>query len=314
MLDILIKTVLACIALFGALDAQAVDIAQQGKKPEYDHSLCARASQKPQTWQPGTPDERLVQKLIQYRPDAQIDGLLSLVHEDVMWWARLGGTMDIVALARAFHESNHTVDLQLTRCNGNSAAYFFQGRPYVTDLTRGSVPPYAIASEEIPPAFKSQPLGRYGAYFERTRPLPGNDLTILVDELNAHITGARLEVALAGSPLYAEAIKSGKYQSYDGNIEGVADFMLYFLAYTKAVKHREPGAYQRIKTSPLFLAHVQRLWSAAENVLNDARPYTTENGGMYLLSRDTLDAVYSDQYISALDDLGIRHASSIRSK
>ncbi|MEV4782391.1 hypothetical protein [Burkholderia sp. LMU1-1-1.1] len=265
-------------------------------------------------WRPERQDEKLVRDLSDHQATAQIRGLLSLVSEDVMWWIRMGDAIDIVSLPRAFHESNHTVDLQLTQCQGNNASYYFDGRTYTTNLKRGSVPPFVIAAEKIPKVFKSRPLGRYSNYFERTRPLPGNDLTILVDELNAYLTGAELEVNLADTHLYRDAVKSEKYQSYDGNIEGAADFMLYILCYLKAVKEKNPEAYLRIKGSDQFVAHVQRLWRKAEKVFNEARPYATQNGGIYFIDQSVLDTIYSEGYITELRELGIQPGSMINIK
>jgi hypothetical protein len=296
------------------LQRQVFVLSRQGEKPAYESVLCTRIAQGVREWQPKSSDEKAVKNIIRHKSSAQLNGLLLFLGENVMWWTRIDNEVDIVTLPRAFHESNHAIDLQLTSCNDNKAAYFFNGQVYVTDLLHGSVPPYTIAAEKIPTIVKSQPLGRYVNYFERTRPAPGNDLTILVDELNAYLTGAQLEVVLADTYLYGDAVKSGKYRSYDGNIEGTADFMLYLLSYLKAVKEKSPDSYLKIKNSPLFLAYLQRLWSAAERVLIDAKPYATENGGIYYINRNVLDAIYSESYIAELDKLEMRHVSAIQMK
>lgn len=296
------------------LQRQAFTLSRQGEKPAYDNKLCMRVAQGAREWQAKSQDEIAVKNIIRHKSSAQLNGLLSFLGEDVMWWTRVDNEVDIVTLPRAFHESNHLIDLKLTSCYKNKATYFFNGQAYVTDLLHGSIPPYTIAAEKLPAIVKSQPLGRYSNYFERIGSAPGNDLTILVDELNAYLTGAQLEVALADTYLYGEAVKSGKYSSYDGNIGGTADFMLYLLSYLKAVKEKSPDSYLKIKNSSLFIAQVQRLWSAAEKILMDAQPYTTENGGIYYVDQKILDAIYSRSYISALDQLGVTHVSAIQMK
>ncbi|MGK5024648.1 hypothetical protein [Janthinobacterium sp. RB2R34] len=296
------------------LQRQTLTLSRQGEKPTYDSKLCMKIAQGTKEWQPKNPDEKSVKNIILHKSSAQLNGLLSFIGEDVMWWARIDNEVNIGTLPRAFHESNHVIDLQLTSCNDDRATYFFNGQAYVTDLLHGSIPSYTIAAEKIPEKIKRQPLGRYPTYFERARPAPGNDLTILVDELNAYLTGAQLEVALADTYLYGEAIKSGKYRSYDGNIAGTADFMLYLLSYLKSVEEKSPDSYLKIKNSPLFIAHVQRLWTAAERVLMDAKPYATENGGIYYVDQNVLDVIYSGSYISELDKLGLPHVSAIQMK
>lgn len=298
-----------------ALSATASDLqpplSPQGKKPVYDRDLCTKLTQGVDRRQPTRPDEQATLQYINEISSRQLSGLWSLANKDVMWWIRFGPELDIVSIARAFHETNHTVDLELTKCNENSAAYYFDGQSYRTELKRGSIPPYTIAGTQIPAVLKSQPLGRYHIYFERDRVFRGNDLTILLDELNAHLTGAEVELALAKTPLYTDIAKSGKYKSYDGNIEGMADFMFYILCYLKAVEKISPESYKVIRNSPLFISHVQRLWTASERVLDKSGTYSIKNGGWYYISRDLIATIYSKDFIHELDKLGIRHASEV---
>lgn len=306
----------ACLVLQS--QARAIDVPQRyssimiapaGPKPKYDAGLCIEANQNSPSRQGKLQDEAAIRALVTGIPSDHAKRLLSLVGDDVMWWVRTSRSAGLLSLPTAFHEANHTLDFQLSDCNGNKAAYFFEGKTYVTDLVRGTVPPYAIAGEKIPAKFKSHPLGRYATYFLRTQPLPGNDFTTLLDELNAYVGAGQLEVKLATTPLYLE-LKEAKITGFDGNIGGVADFMLYTLCYLQAVREVNPQAYTRIKNRPLFMAHLQRLWSASERLLENASPFTTAKGGLFQLGPDTLEAVYSPAFIGELDKLSIRHKRS----
>jgi hypothetical protein len=170
------------------------------------------------------------------------------------------------------------------------------------DLARGSTPPYNIAAEKIPAQVKARPLGRYQPYFVRMQFVPGNDVTTLLDEFNAYVAAAQLEIDFATTPLYREMIGT-----FDGNIGGIADFMLCTLCYLKAVKEKDHQAYQRIKQSPRFIAHLQRLWSEGERILSSAQPYSANQGGHFQIDQVVLDAVYSEALISELDRLSVQH-------
>ncbi|MGK5034990.1 hypothetical protein [Janthinobacterium sp. LB3P118] len=146
------------------LQRQAFTLSRQGEKPAYNSKLCMKIAQGAKDWQPKSPDEKAVKNIIHHKSSAQLNGLLSFIGEDVMWWTRIENEVDIVTLPRAFHESSHVIDLQLTSCNDNKAAYFFNGQVYVMDLLHGSIPSYTIAAEKIPAVIKSQPLGRYSTY------------------------------------------------------------------------------------------------------------------------------------------------------
>lgn len=296
----------AALVLFLGLqlssEAYAAALAEPGPRPQYDESLCARAASPGSTWKARTSDEKALEALIEPIKSAHANRLISLAGDEVMWDIRAFGEISISTVPTGIHEANHIVDFLLSACNGQRATYVFAGQTYVTDLVRGSTPPYRIAAEKIPASIKARQLGRYAPYFERTRPLPGDDITTLMDEFNAYAGGAQLEIDLAATPLYREIAGA-----FDGNIGGTADFMLYTLCYLKAVNEKDPRAYQRIKQSPLFVAHLQRLWADAERVLAAAQPYLQKRGGLYQLDQETLDVIYSEAYIAELDKLSVRH-------
>jgi len=288
---------LFCLAQQAAL--HAASLAEPGPRPRYDASLCARVSP---AWRPKAPDEAALNDLLKRAPSAQITRLLDMAGDEIMWWMRSLGETTMSSVPTAFHEANHVVDFQLSACNANLATYVFAGQTYVTDLARGSTPPYTIAADKIPAAFKARPVGRYQPYFVRNKPMPGNDFTTLVDEFNAYVAAAQLEIDFAATPLYRELPGT-----FDGNIGGIVDFMLYIECYLKVVGERDPQAYLRIKQSPLFVAHLQRLWSDGESILKSAQPYSAKQGGMFQIDQEILDTVYSEAYISELDKLSVNH-------
>jgi hypothetical protein len=235
---------------------------------------------------------------------AGVRPLFRAAQPQVMWWIRKSASMDLQALLTAFHEANHMLDFALSACHGNRAVFHFRGEVHVTDYVRGQAPAFALAALDIPAAIKAQPNGRYAVYFGNPNVNRG-DFFPLIDELNAHVAGAEFEVAVAGTPLYRET--AARVNSINGNIGGMADFMLYTAAYLKALRASDPQAWQRLIARKAMMAHVQRLWSAAETVLVQAAALAPERGGMYQYPAATLEAVYAPALTAALDAAGIRH-------
>jgi hypothetical protein len=73
------------------------------------------------------------------------------------------------------------------------------------------------------------------------------------------------------------------------------------------VREHDVQAYSKIRSSPLFVAHLQRLWTEGERVLAAAAPLSTKHGGLFKIDVDVLDLVYSQRYVDELDRLSIRH-------
>ncbi len=235
---------------------------------------------------------------------ASVRPLFNAAQPQVMWWIRQAGTMDLQALLTAFHEANHMLDFALSACHGNRAVFHFRGQVHVTDYQRGQAPPFAMAAAEIPEHIKAQPGGRYAVYFGNPNIYRG-DFFPLIDELNAHVAGAELEVALADTPAYRDM--AARANSINGNIGGMADFMLYTVAYLKALRASDEGAWRRLVARKAMMAHVQRLWSAAEAVLAQAAPLAPEHGGLYQYPAAALEAAYAPALLAELDAAGIRH-------
>ncbi|UGQ47798.1 hypothetical protein [Massilia endophytica] len=251
-----------------------------------------------------TPDSAAVQALADSPQFASMQPLFDAARPQVMWWIRHAGAINLQSVLTAFHEANHMLDFALSDCHKGKAVYFFRGRTYVTDYQRGEAPAFSIAASEIPARFKTA-LGRYAVYFGDPGVYRG-DFFPLIDELNAHVGGAEFELAAAATPLYREL--AGQVNAIDGNIGGMADFMLYTVSYLKALRKSDPEAYRLLASRRTALEHVQRLWSAAEAVLEKAVHLAPERGGIYRYPAEALKAVYSPDMLGELDAIGIRHA------
>lgn len=113
-------------------------------------------------------------------------------------------------------------------------------------------------------------------------------------------------IAAAGTPLYREF--AATIDSIDGNIGGMADFMLYTQSYLKALRKQDPEAYRLLLARRKAMEHVQRLWTAAEALLQKAVAFAPERGGIYRYPAETLKAVYSPAMLDELDAAGIQYA------
>jgi hypothetical protein len=235
---------------------------------------------------------------------ASVRPLFNAAQPQVMWWIRKAASMDLQSLLTAFHEANHMLDFALSACHGNRAVFHFRGEIHVTDYVRGQAPGFVLAAGEIPENIKAQHNGRYAVYFGN-RNVNRGDFFPLIDELNAHVAGAEFEVAIADTPVYREMAQ--RANSINGNIGGMADFMLYTGAYLKALRASDPGAWRRLVARKKMMAHVQRLWTAAEAVLAKAAPLAPEHGGLYQYPTAALEAAYAPALLAELEAAGIRH-------
>lgn len=237
---------------------------------------------------------------------ASVRPLFLAAQPQVMWWIRKAESMDLQAVLTAFHEANHMLDFALSACHDNRAVFYFRGEVHVTDYARGQAPAFAMAAREIPDELKQQPDGRYAVYFGNRNVYRG-DFFPLIDEFNAHVAGAEFEVAIAGTPLYRDM--AARANSINGNIGGMADFMLYTVAYLKVLRADDPAAWRRLVARKAMMAHVQRLWTAAEAVLVQAAPLAPEKGGLYQFPTLAVKAVYRPAMLAELDAAGIRYTA-----
>ena len=224
-----------------------------------------------------------------------------------MWWVRADSVVDMLSLGAAVHETNHKIDSTLRNiCNTDGLARFFaQGQVYVTDLNRNDrLANYSIAGEAYPAALKSSRSLRYDGYITASSSSSGNDLSILLDELNAYTGGANLEVKLYSSPTYAYLTTRA-----DSDIGGMADFMLFLQSYLKAARLNYPTSYAKLETQARTKAFMQFAWTRAETVLAAAYPYSNVAAASNpaLVPLDVVKAVYSAPFLQELDMLGITH-------
>ena len=225
-----------------------------------------------------------------------------------MWWLRSGSTsVDMLSLGAAVHETNHKIDSTLRNlCNTDGLArYFAEGQVYVTDISRNDkLANYSIAGETYPTSLKSSRGLRYDLYVTAAASSSGNDLSILLDELNAYTGGANLEVKLFSNPTYSTLTTRA-----DADAGGMADFMLFLQAYLQAARLNHPATYTTLQAQVRTKAFIQFAWTRAERVLAAAYPYSTaaSSNNAARIPVDVLRAVYSGEFLRELDLLGIVH-------
>jgi hypothetical protein len=293
---------LSCCIVGGAA-AQALPL--PGPQPVHGPADCAPFESKAAIGVSAS-DARLL-KAMPALASPQAARLRASVGADLAWWLRRQGAINVSTVPTAFHEANHAIDIALSECHAGKAVYVFNGINYPTELVRGSTAPYVVAAAAVPSAFRSGSSARYQTYMVGTPNRAVNDFSTLLDEFNAYVGAAAIEVELARTPLYGRFRAEGN-AALDGNIGGAADLMLYVLSYLKVVRTAHPDSYAKIRNSPLLLAHLQRLWTAADAMLASAAPYSSEKGGLYVYPIAALVAVRSPAYLGELDRLHITHS------
>ena len=225
-----------------------------------------------------------------------------------MWWVRSNGNaVDMLSLGAAVHETNHKIDSALRNiCNTDGLARFFSnGQVHVTDISRNDIlANYSIAADAYPATLKFSRSFRYDTYVTAAALSSGNDLSILLDELNAYSGGASLEAKLFSSPTYAALTTRA-----DADTGGMADFMLFLQAYLKAVRQNSPVTYTKLQAQTRTKAFIQFAWTRAETILIAVYPYSTAAaaGNPVRIPLDVIRAVYSAEFLQELDMLGISH-------
>lgn len=256
---------------------------------------------------PATPSVQAMDEVLAQSKLASAIHLNRLAPAELQWWLSVHTLPDmppfgLQAVTLAVHETIHRVSAAATACNGGLASYYFDGQAWPTELRQGELPRNGIAARHIPPELQALRKDRYQLYIARIGQQEGNDLALLLSEFNAYTATAELELALAGSAIQQEA--AAQQASVDDDVAGSADFMLFTLAYLRALREDYPADWQRIKSSPLLVAHIQRIWSSAERV----QAARQQLGLAYFqVSPAVLALVYQPAFIGELDRLGIRH-------
>jgi len=229
-----------------------------------------------------------------------------------MWWLRGGvgaTTVKMSNLTTAAHETSHSIqNVNSMQCGVSNYKYLLDGTVYTTGLTSGTTAPYSIVSEAYPAITLPN---RYSTYIAATPFSAGNDARILLDELTAYATAARLGINLMNTPEY------GNFTVHqDGDLAGMADFMLFVQSYLKAANLGYSGTYQALGNTDTK-AYIQALWTFAELTLEQSIPYALSASSpsyvagkpMYVNS-DVLAQIYSPDMLAVLDSFGITHKTA----
>lgn len=257
-------------------------------------------------------DTQVVNNIINSIGNHHSSTIFRFMPEQVMWFTRISGEISIQSLGTAIHESNHIVDAALTHCNDGFSTYLFEGHVIKTDHKFGDSLQYSIAADTLPMKLKSNSIGsRFHQYIEQNGSYAKSDFSILLDELVAYTGAASLDISILRSTEYSWLVDR-KISWFDVNPGGMADFMIYTLAYLKALRINYPEAYLRLQQQQKTLTLLQTIWSAAETTLVSAYDLTSNanKGGILIISRDAISAVYSDEFLGELDRLEIKHAST----
>ena len=297
-----------------ALDAASIiKLLPPGTMPLYGDGECARLLRlAPPERLPTGSDAMAIANLIASTNGPHARKLASVLPATFLWYMRVYATISYTSLPTSMHETNHALNETLSACNKGQRVYYFNGVAWPTEIRLGDSPNASVAAAFVPKRFHdTSPLSRYSKYLVQSA-ANANDFVALMEELNAYLGASILEVELVKSQLHADFRKSG-VTMYDGNIGGIVDLMLFSLAYLKFVEEN-PATFPKLKTSPLFRAHFQRLWTQSEGVICAVAPYTKEAGGILAVSYDKLESIYSDEFISTLDRLNIKHMTGTQVK
>jgi hypothetical protein len=230
------------------------------------------------------------------------------------WWVRsgFGSTVNFLSLGTATHETNHLIDNLLTdTCSGDLyARYYAQGTVFKVLTHRGGTSNRIIIADTYPSALKTSRSQRYDIYVTGTAGLNGDDFSALLEEFNAYTGGAEFEYSvLTHSGL--DYLRTAGY-TYDANLGGTVDFMLFMQAYLQSARLNYPATYSAIVSEPSFAAYMSFAWNRAELVLANSYAYSTTatGAGGTLVPLDVLTEIYSAPMLAELDALNIPHKSA----
>ena len=211
-----------------------------------------------------------------------------------------GGTLDLLSLGAATHETMHMNGWVLEQC-GTAGTYknVFLGILRSTSLRPGDTPSMTVVGGVIDPALKAEP--RYDVYI--TKALVGNDFTVLLDEFAAYAGAAQTDL------LMIEAHPAAHKSRADLNLGGTVNFMVYLQNYLKAI--HGTSAWDKIKNDAAAVAYIQAVWNQAEKVLADSYVHTQDSATTQLvINAAYFAAAYSTALLSELDAIGVTHRSA----
>jgi hypothetical protein len=221
-------------------------------------------------------------------------------YDFVNWIAAAGGTVNLLSLGVATHETLHMTDLMVLReCTFPGYRVLFHGNIFETGLQVAETASIKIVDGAIDAVLKSEP--RFQVYI--TNAATGNDLSVLLDEFAAYTGAAHTEY---------RTLSLGRAGSvtgpYDANLGGAVNFMVFLETYLQAARVANPVTYNRIRNSAPVKSAIQAIWTAAEQALRDSHPYV--KSGSLKINNAYLAAAYSDTLLSELDAIGISHATA----
>lgn len=217
----------------------------------------------------------------------------------VNWIVNAGGTVNLMSVGVATHETLHKVDTALRSCAPVLLAkYQFMGSQLITDLAPGTTSNYSIVAETIDTALTSAP--RYATYIGTASSSNGNDFSVLLDEFAAYTGGAHTEVQLL-----QQGKVGGATGSLDVNLGGMVNFMVYLENYLKSARLYHTAQYDAIKNSASTVAAIQAIWSRAELVLQDGYSFTASGDPKLIVDGAYFKAAYSAGLLGELDAIGV---------
>ena len=215
--------------------------------------------------------------------------------------------LTIDEIADGIHEAVHFINRQLKSCGNEGYPYIFNGKIFNTELRPQETENYSIIDEEISSLWKSKTHQlRYLNYILKSKNYSGNDFHVLIDELDAYITAAHVEYVFLAEPNYGIQLPQ-EMTTLDGNAGGMLEFMGYLLYYLKAARLHHQDSYRAIASKSTLIKLLDSMWSNGEQQLIHLAPYSTEYGGKILISKEILDDIFSENIITELDYLKIKH-------
>jgi len=219
----------------------------------------------------------------------------------------------------AIHETNHQIDALAPTCSESQyARYFLNGQFHITSIFGSETENYSIIEQILPEYLKARSV--YKIYIAQNQTNSSKNFTILLDELTAYVGDSQFQIDFLNSGLISD--QENYFVMGNIDIDEVVDMMLYLEYYLKVVRLDYSASYTAIN-EPATVKVIQYLWQQAEETLHKAYPYIVElddelkthNSGSpfftgfgdYLPTLEILKAVYSDDALFELDQLGIAH-------
>lgn len=248
------------------------------------------------------PDIRVVDQYLKSLDPVHAYGVfVRRPYDFVNWLAASGGTIDLVSLPGAVHETAHMVGNVLKLCApAGTYKALFMGEILATHLKLGDLPSVKVVDTVIDPALKSH--FRYDTYI--TQAAPDNDFTILLDEFAAYTGAAHTELRM---------LQDGRFLTAGGDAQmgGLVTMMVFVENYLMAVRRDDPAAWNLIKEDAATVAALQAIWRGGEQTLRDGFAFT-QPGGVVRMSVDAayFAAAYSPGLLAELDAIGVSHAAA----